>query len=163
MNGNPRMALCRMGARARDEAGQAVIETAVTLPILLMVVLGIAQFGIAFNHYIMLTDAVRVGARQLASGRQTANPCQVAAARIAASAVSLASANIAVTMTVNGTQYTGTPPGSPSCPGSVGTSMVAGGNAIVSATYPCNLIIYGIDFAVGGACTLSAQTQVRVE
>jgi Flp pilus assembly protein TadG len=38
-------------------------EFAIVLPIFLLLLLGIAQLGIAFNHYIQLTDATRAGAR----------------------------------------------------------------------------------------------------
>ena len=46
------------------EDGQAMVEFAIVVPVLLMVVLGIIQFGILFNHSLTLTDAVRAGARQ---------------------------------------------------------------------------------------------------
>ena len=38
-------------------------EFVIVLPIFLLLLLGIAQLGIAFNHYIQLTDATRAGAR----------------------------------------------------------------------------------------------------
>ena len=46
-----------------------MVEFAMVLPILLMLVFGIIQFGITFNHSLTLTDAVRVGARQAAVSR----------------------------------------------------------------------------------------------
>ena len=42
--------------------GQAIVEFAIVLPLLLALVLGIVQFAIAFNNYLTLTDAVRAGA-----------------------------------------------------------------------------------------------------
>lgn len=47
----------------RRERGQAMTEFAIVLPVFLLLLLGIAQLGIAFNNYIQLTDAVRAGAR----------------------------------------------------------------------------------------------------
>jgi len=38
-------------------------EFAIVLPIFCLLLLGIAQLGIAFNNYLALTDAVRAGAR----------------------------------------------------------------------------------------------------
>ncbi|HZQ80451.1 MAG TPA: TadE/TadG family type IV pilus assembly protein [Gaiellaceae bacterium] len=61
-------------SRLRDEGGQAIVEFALVLPILLMVVTGIVQFGIAFNHYLTLTDAVRAGARVAAVSSDAASP-----------------------------------------------------------------------------------------
>ena len=48
----------------RSEPGQAAVEFALVLPLLLVLLLGIVQFGIAFSHYVTLTDAARVGARK---------------------------------------------------------------------------------------------------
>ena len=62
--------------RARREDGQAYVEFALVLPILLLVVMGIIQFGTAFKDYIALTDAVRVGARQASVSRSIVDPNQ---------------------------------------------------------------------------------------
>jgi Flp pilus assembly protein TadG len=43
--------------------GQAVIELALTLPLLLLVVLGIFDFGFMFQRYEVVTNAAREGAR----------------------------------------------------------------------------------------------------
>jgi Flp pilus assembly protein TadG len=52
--------------RTRGERGQAYVEFALILPVLLLLVMGIIQFGNAFRTYITLTDATRVGGRQAA-------------------------------------------------------------------------------------------------
>ena len=44
-------------------------EFALVMPILLFLLLGIIQFGIVFNNYVTLTDAVRAGARKGAVSR----------------------------------------------------------------------------------------------
>ena len=43
----------------RNEKGQAMTEFAVVLPVVALVLFAILQFGIAFNNYLTLTDAVR--------------------------------------------------------------------------------------------------------
>ena len=58
----------------RDEKGQALTELALVLPVLCLLLFAIVQFGIAFNHYLTLTDAVRAGARQAAIARFQADP-----------------------------------------------------------------------------------------
>ena len=40
------------------------------LPILVVLILGIAQFGLVFNNYIALTDAARAAARKGAVSRE---------------------------------------------------------------------------------------------
>src|SRR5437763_3966436 len=47
-----------------SESGQAAVEFALVLPLLVVFLLGIVEFGIAFSHYLTLTDAARVGARK---------------------------------------------------------------------------------------------------
>jgi Flp pilus assembly protein TadG len=47
----------------RSERGQAVIELALTLPLLLVVVFGIIDFGFMFQRYEAVTNAAREGAR----------------------------------------------------------------------------------------------------
>ncbi len=47
----------------RDEAGVALVEFALVLPILLLLVLGMMDFGKAFNYWIDETHLANVGAR----------------------------------------------------------------------------------------------------
>jgi Flp pilus assembly protein TadG len=49
--------------RARGERGAALIETAMTLPLLLLVSAGIFEFGRAYQTWQVLTNAAREGAR----------------------------------------------------------------------------------------------------
>ena len=47
----------------RDERGQALIELALSLVLLLLLVAGVVDFGRLFNNYIIITNASREGAR----------------------------------------------------------------------------------------------------
>ena len=47
----------------KSEKGASAVEFALILPILVILVFGIVQFGIAYNNYIALTHAAREGAR----------------------------------------------------------------------------------------------------
>jgi Flp pilus assembly protein TadG len=58
------------GRAWRDERGQTLAEFALVLPLLGMLLFGIVQFGIVFNNYLTLTDAVRAGARKAVVSRQ---------------------------------------------------------------------------------------------
>ena len=57
------MATLTTAARRTTERGQAVIELALTLPLLLVVVFGIIDFGFMFQRYEAVTNAAREGAR----------------------------------------------------------------------------------------------------
>ena len=139
-----------MKQKALRQNGQATVEFAIVLPLLLMVLLGIVQFGIIFNHYLALTDAVRAGARQGAVSRQLPNPSAAAIARVrSAGGGSLdTSAGGPLNVTV-----TFTAPGG-------GNQVVQGGDIKVRATYPYELKILGIPLGGGN---LTSETTERVE
>ena len=63
--------------RFHREDGQAFVEFAIVLPILVLLVFGITQFGLAFHNYLAITDAARVGARA-AAVKRTAGACTAA-------------------------------------------------------------------------------------
>ena len=50
------------------EKGGSAVEFAIILPILIMLIFGIIQFGIAYNKYVSVAHAVREGARLAAVG-----------------------------------------------------------------------------------------------
>jgi Flp pilus assembly protein TadG len=45
------------------ERGQAIIELALTLPLLLLIIVGVFDFGLLFQRYEVVTNAAREGAR----------------------------------------------------------------------------------------------------
>jgi Flp pilus assembly protein TadG len=61
-------------ARSR-EAGTSVVEMAIVLPLLLLLVFAIGDFGIAYTRWVSLTNAAREGARV---GVVFRNPCDAA-------------------------------------------------------------------------------------
>lgn len=54
-----------MRRKNRSESGQSALEFAIILPVLLAIVVGIFEFGIAWNRKQVLTNAAREGARWL--------------------------------------------------------------------------------------------------
>jgi Flp pilus assembly protein TadG len=61
--------------------GQAFVEFAIVLPVLVLLLMGILQFGLAFHNYLSITDATRVGARA-AAVKRTAGACAAATTAI---------------------------------------------------------------------------------
>jgi Flp pilus assembly protein TadG len=53
----------------KRENGQTMAEFTLVLPVLAILLFGVIQFGIVFNNYLAVTDAVRAGARQAAVAR----------------------------------------------------------------------------------------------
>lgn len=58
----------RVRTRLRNDSGVAAVELALTLPILVLFLGGIIDFGLAFHNQISLTHAAREGARVQAIG-----------------------------------------------------------------------------------------------
>lgn len=90
-------------ARARQEAGQTLVEFSLVLPILLILIFGLVDFGRAFYTWLVVTNAAREGARTAA--------VQLPSAQVDASIVqamgSLPTANLTITKTnVQGTRGT---------------------------------------------------------
>ena len=68
--------------RTRSEKGQTMVETAIALPVILLILFAILEFGIVFRDYLALTDAVRVGARKGAVSRELPDPVGATAAAV---------------------------------------------------------------------------------
>jgi Flp pilus assembly protein TadG len=123
----------------RGDEGQTLVEFVLVAPVLLLILFGIVQFGIAFKNSMVVTDSVRAGARKAAVSRVASNPANVArqAVILAAGDLNPAKLNVVVTSTWN-----------------------AGDSVTVTATYPYTINILGIVVASGD---LHSTTVERVE
>lgn len=146
----------RAGWRGWREEGQAIVEFALVLPVLLLVLTAILQFGLMFNQYLSLTDAVRTGARTLALGRGLSNPCDPAITQTVNSAVGtgLTASEVTPTLTSPDTCGTGTYPNRTS------GSETQGNEATVSASYPYTVSVFGMPLF---HLTLSATASDEIE
>jgi len=54
--------------KSKKSKGQSLVETALVLPILLLLLTGIIDFGMLFNNYLVVSNASREGARSAAIG-----------------------------------------------------------------------------------------------
>ena len=139
-------------ARIRREDGQALVEFALVLPVLLMVATGITSFGLTFYRYITLTDAVRAGARELSLGRGAPTPCDQARTETVNSAIDINLKPSQVTLLVSGTTCAN--------PGT-GTSWIQGNQVTVTASVPYSISIFGVISVKNG--TLTAQATDAIE
>jgi Flp pilus assembly protein TadG len=123
----------------RDEEGQAMTEFAVVLPTFALILFGIFQFGILFNNYVTVTDAVRAGARKAAVSRQDGNATATAVQAVRNSATNLNQTTLNVNVT---------------------STWVSGDDVTVTATYPYSINLLGLVVASGN---LRSSTTERVE
>lgn len=136
-----------------DVRGVTAIEFAIVAPVLLTMTIGVFKFGIAMNHYLILTNAAAKGAVTLALSRGTATPYTTTTTAVTNSAANLVAGSITVTVKVNNTAC--------STDSACSSLLTAGQAATVTATYPCDLTVMGINYKP--SCTLTAQTAQMVQ
>ncbi len=114
-------------------------EFAMVLPLLVFLLFGVIQFGITFNNYITLTDAVRAGARKATVSRHASNPVAATETQVRNAATDLKSSDLQV---------------------SVSSTWEHGQDVTVTATYPYSISLLGLVVKSG---RLSAKATERVE
>jgi Flp pilus assembly protein TadG len=155
--------------RRLDESGNAAVEFALLLPVLLLILVGAIVFGLTLNQYIMLWNGVSVAAGQFAiSAVASSAPAGDAVTALVKSAPTLAPADITVTLTVgtnaacfSGAANSSTTAGNTECSTQLQASQGGTNLAIVAATYPCSLTVMQYDFFPD--CKLSAQASEQVQ
>lgn len=129
--------LNKQAARRRGDEGQALVELALVLPIMMMLLTGIFLFSVAMYSKIALQTATDQGVQTLATCQNicSTNPCDAATTAIQTSTV-LKSSNIGITF-LNGPPGTGTAISGGTC-----SALPPGTVVTVQTTYPCSLTIY---------------------
>jgi len=106
--------MSRLRKRVRSERGAELIEFALTLPLLLLLVLGIIEFGFLFQEYEVVTNSAREGARLAAmipsAGYTTNNATTRATDYLTAGGLDLAKAVPAPTVVASQQAIAGTAP-----------------------------------------------------
>jgi Flp pilus assembly protein TadG len=149
------------GGRLRREDGQAMVEFAIVLPLLLLLVTGMIQFGLLFNKYITLTDAARNGAQTLAIGRGLSDPCDAAVLQTlqSGSTTGLTSGQVTPSFS-SSSDYCGSGAYTYNTSGNTSGNEVEGDQATVTATQPFTLSVYGLTL---GQLNLSASASDAVQ
>lgn len=109
----------RQRPRSRREAGAVAVEFALILPLFLVLVLGIAEMGRAFNIQVSLSEAAREAARYAAIHNTEAGYSHASAQAVgvaAAPSVGLSASNVGVSF-------------------STGSTCSSTGNALVTVSY----------------------------
>ena len=137
------------------ERGQAAVELALTLPMLLVMVTGIFSFGTFLQQDMELTDAVNVGAMYLSVNRnKTLDPCNLAYTAVVNAAPNLSLTSTNFSFSFNGHAESGSSCSSGSSDTGAPSYMVQGTPVTVTVSgYPCQLFIYSTSLVPG--CTIS--------
>ena len=120
-----------------------MVEFTLLFPVLAILLFGVIQFGIAFNNYLALTDAVRAGSRQgaVAGFLPSAQRVPSVESKVRSSATNLTQAKLKVFVTAS-------------------SNWTPGSDVTVRATYPYSISLLGVVVKSG---TLQSQTTERVE
>jgi Flp pilus assembly protein TadG len=119
------------------------------MPIFAICVFGMCGFGLLFNQYLTLTEAVNIGGQQLSVARNNwADPCKQIATDVESAAPYLNGSNTAFNFTLNGTAYNFAKNASVTCTAGATTLTSAGPGATVtlSVTYSCSLGVFDVTF-----------------
>jgi len=125
----------------KNQKGQALVEFAIVIPILLLIVMGILQFGLMLNSYLAIENAAREGAR---AGIVGSSDAEIKNLVITTSPV-LDPEKLTVIITPNE------------------TNRVSGDTLTVKVTYNYTLIVPIISSLFNHAVVLNGQTSMRVE
>ena len=125
----------------KNQKGQALVEFAIILPILLMLVMGILQFGMMLNSYLTIENASREGARAGIVGSSDVEIKNL----IISTSPSLDPKNLIVSITPTE------------------ANRKSGDTLIVKVTYNYNLIVPIISSLFNNVVVLNGQTSMRVE
>ena len=133
-----------------SESGAELIEVALTLPLLLLVVLGIIEFGFVFQQYEVVTNAAREGARVAVLGYSTPDTQARVNDYLNAAGLnaSLATTNVNIL-----------------APVSVGTNCMSPVQVTVAYPHPVPFVGGIMTYFGGssGSLTLSASSTMRIE
>jgi Flp pilus assembly protein TadG len=121
------------------EQGQTMTEFAIVLPLLVVLLFGIIQFGIAFNNYVAITDAARAGARKAAVSRNSSDPVGACTNQVRSSANDLDQSKLTV---------------------SCSSAWSIGSDVTVDVEYPYSIDLFGVVVQSG---TLKTVMKERVE
>jgi Flp pilus assembly protein TadG len=126
-------------AAFHSERGQSMTEFALVLPLMVVLLFGIIQFGITFNNYISLTDAVRAGARKGAVARHLNDPVGATVDQVQRAGTDLDPADLQI---------------------DVESSWNPGDEIKVTASYPYSIKLLGVTIKKG---LMNSTTTERVE
>lgn len=127
--------------RLKRQRGQSVVELALVVPVFILLVMGMVDFGLAFNQYLTLQHAVREGARLAITGATDSAIIQRVIDR------SQGLDRTKLTLTVS--------------PGQ--SSRLSGTNVKVEATYNFTLLTPVVSQVVGSNLRLKTGFTTRVE
>jgi Flp pilus assembly protein TadG len=153
---------------AIDRTGAALVEFTILLPVLLLLIMGLIQFGMIFYDYIMVTNAAAVGARQFAISRLDTTPATDTLNVINNSSAQLNGLSISLSVNNQAACSTNTSINNQTCQTQLQTAFSTGNPASpepvsVTVSYPCNGVMLDFLFNMSGICPLTSKMEQPVQ
>ncbi len=145
--------------RAR-ERGAAAVEFALVLPILVMIMMGIIDFGMVTNAQAIVANAARDGARAASMGATASNSCK-ASVKAATTLIGFSDTGDCAT-SVPSVAVTCLDTAGVACASSFDTSRQIGGTAVVSVSYTYKWVSPAV-FGLPGQTTVTKSAYMRIE
>lgn len=130
-----------LARKLKNNRGQAIVELAILLPVLLLILMSIFEFGRVFNAYMIISHASREGARAGSVGN---TDTQIEAV-ISDVTPTLNSGNMTITIVDSG------------------GSRNRGDSITVTINYSIDLITPLVGTVIGDPVVLDASTVMRIE
>ncbi|MCR3921642.1 MAG: pilus assembly protein [Firmicutes bacterium] len=124
----------------KNQKGQAIVESALVVPIILLLLLGMVEMGRVTNAYLVVTHAARHGARYGAVGATNDEIIE----RIIDVATPLNPAELTIVIMPE-------------------TGRAAGGDIQVSVTYPVQLITPVVESLISNPFPVKSEITMRIE
>ena len=125
----------------KNQKGQSLVEFAIILPILLLLLFGIAEFGIMLNSYLTIQIVPREGARLGIVGDSDLEITSL----ITTTSPNLTAADMSITITPSE------------------LNRKSGDTLQVTVTYNYHMTVPIISSLVGNVIVLTSQTSMRIE
>ena len=147
-----------------DSEGGALVEMAVTLPLIMLIMTGIFSFSMALYQKLQLAEAVAAAGRELAIDRGSHDPCADITSAIdnGAPGLNQTTLNNGIVITINGiTEPSGSCPGSGTTGSNTDLENAKGLNVQIQVTYPTTLSVVNVwGNGTGGFSSLNLISQV---
>jgi Flp pilus assembly protein TadG len=142
--------------RLKSDRGTAILETAMTLPLVLLVSVSVFEFGRAYQTWQVLTNAAREGARVAVLPGSTAADVDARVRQYLTSGALPAPASAGVALTAGTVD--------------IGAGGAGAPTSVVTVTYPFSFIVLQpvaqlvvTGSTLGSAVTLTARAEMRNE
>jgi Flp pilus assembly protein TadG len=158
----------------RDRNGAVMLEFVLVLPMLLVAVLGLLQFGLFYFQYTTLTDATAAGARQFSIGRLNANAYSDTVSAIEKASCNLSTNTCTLTaadMTITLATCTGSPcsgnmspcTSNSTCQSNLATAYSNKEPISVTVSYACTILMPTSWVNLTGICPLTMTLWQRAQ